>query len=60
MLLATSLIPTSRAGRSFSVVTMVEIVVPEAENPVLEIPTAVDESGDQQFQKCKSLEKVPL
>ncbi|VTT80701.1 unnamed protein product [Fusarium fujikuroi] len=51
VLLATSLIPTSRAGRSFSVVTMVEIVVPEAENPVLEIPTAVDESGDQQFQK---------
>ncbi|QGI80032.1 hypothetical protein CEK25_006761 [Fusarium fujikuroi] len=41
----------NRAGRSFSVVTMVEIVVPEAENPVLEIPTAVDESGDQQFQK---------
>lgn len=37
-----------------------EIVVPEAENSVLEIPTAVDESGDQQFQTCKSLERAPL
>ncbi|KAF5700246.1 ankyrin protein 1 [Fusarium globosum] len=42
---------TGRAGRSVSVVTMVEIVVPETENPVLETPAAVGENHDEQFQK---------
>lgn len=60
MLSVRSLISTSRAGRSVSVVTMVEIVVPELEKPALEIQTAVDENHDEQFQKCKSLEGVSL
>ncbi|KAF5713778.1 ankyrin 1 [Fusarium mundagurra] len=49
--LANSLISTSSVGDSASVVTMVEIVVPETEKPVLEVQTAVDENHDRQSQK---------
>lgn len=58
MFLASSLISTSRVGGSVSVVTMVEIAVPEAGKPVLEIQTAVDESHGEQSHNCKSLKEV--